>query len=114
MNTDSNVLVLQESYQNNATKPYHYNSVYRSLICKKHGYAVASWRRPLSDDHAFSKTDIKDIGRVLQHLDVVRLEDATVPAPHGPPVQYLQPSRIGFECRGQVQVIAVRYPFLDP
>jgi hypothetical protein len=84
----------------NAADCLHYNLQYRVLICKEHGYAIASWKRHLTDYHTFNKTEIKEATRCFQGLEVVRPEHALVPPPNGPPVEFLQPSRGGFECRG--------------
>jgi hypothetical protein len=90
----------QSPHRHEAAQCFHYESMHRVLICKDHGYAVASWKRHVSDFHAFAKAEIRDMGRLLQDLDVVRPEDALVPPANGPPVQYLQQSRVGFQCIG--------------
>jgi hypothetical protein len=100
MDSSMKTTASQSSDRHEAVQCFHHNSTHRVLICKEHGYAVASWRRHVSDFHAFAKTEIKDIGRLLQHLDVVRPENALVPPPNGPPIQHLQQSRVGFQCRG--------------
>lgn len=54
---------LQSSSRHDAAQCFHHNSVHRVLICKEHGYAVASWKKHLSQYHAFDKSEVKDIGR---------------------------------------------------
>lgn len=79
---------------------FYYNAAHRVLICKEHRYAVTSWKRHLSDYHAIGASGLRDAVRFLQDLDIVKPEDAELPTPNGPPLEYLRPSRLGFECRG--------------
>lgn len=93
--------ILTHDLRRDATPQYfHYYAAHRVLICKEHRYAVTSWKRHLSDYHAISASALKDAARSLQDLDIVKPEDAETPTPNGPPLEYLQPSRLGFECRG--------------
>lgn len=100
MEDNRRMTTTEDIRRNTAVECFHYNAAHRVLICREHGYAVASWKRHLSDYHACSTSDAKDAARFLKDLDVVRPEDATTPLPDGPPVPYMQQSRVGFECRG--------------
>jgi hypothetical protein len=106
--------ILQDVQRDTAVQCFHYDAAYRVLICKNHGYAVTSWKRHFSDYHAFSAADVKDAARFLQELDILKPEITPTPLPNGPSVDYLQPSRIGFECRGTSTDRCGRNPFLEP
>lgn len=100
-NMEGGVRILTHDLRRDAAPQYfHYYAGHRVLICKEHRYAVTSWKRHLSDYHAISASALKDAARSLQDLDIVKPEDAETPTPNGPPLEYLQPSRLGFECRG--------------
>jgi hypothetical protein len=78
----------------------HYNTEYKVLICKEHGYAIASWKRHLADYHTFTRAEMKEAIRCFQGLEVVRPEHALLPPPDSQPIEFSQLSRRGFKCRG--------------
>ena len=100
VNSCSKATMSQSSYRYDAMQCFHCNYTHRVIICKEHGYAVASWKRHVLDFYAFTRTETKDIGRSLRNLDVVRPEDALTPPPDGLLIQHLQRRRVGFRCRG--------------
>jgi hypothetical protein len=79
MEDNRTMTTTQNIRRNTAVECFHYNAAHRVLICREHGYAVASWKRYLSDYHAFSTSDAKDAARLLKDLDVVRPENAVTP-----------------------------------
>ena len=100
-NMENSGRMLTHDLRRDVTPQYfYYNAAHRVLVCKEHRYAVTSWKRHLSDYHAIGASGLRDAARFLQDLDIVKPEDAELPTPNGPPWEYLQPSRLGFECTG--------------
>ena len=94
------VLSLESHTYRDATDCLHYNPRFRVLICKEHGYAVASWKRHLSDYHTFDKIELKQAANVLHKLEVIKPEYVLLPLPNEPAIQFLQQSRTGYKCQG--------------
>jgi hypothetical protein len=69
----------------------------------------------VSDSHAFAKSEIKDIGRLLQDFDVVRPEDALAPPPNVPRPNFCRKVGSGFNVEEQaVKIVGNCLPAVLP